>query len=80
MKRIRIQITDQQASRLRELSAERRQPVAALIRASIDSFLAVNAASRFASGLTDVSSKHDQYLAEALRGHDSEEVGRRPSR
>lgn len=80
MVRTQIQLTEQQAASLRALSSERHQPVAELIRMSIDSFLqkekglslerrvarAKSAAGRFASSATDVSANHDQYLAAAF--------------
>lgn len=80
MVRTQIQITEEQAARLRTLSTRRRQPVAELIRISIDAFLmkeagigaeskrakAKSAAGRFESGLADVSAEHDKYLAEAF--------------
>jgi hypothetical protein len=80
MIRTQIQITEEQAAVLRAMSAERRRPVAELIRMSIDSFLqreagiggdrkrarAKSAAGRFASSLSDISSEHDKYLAEAF--------------
>ena len=82
MIRTQIQITAEQAATLRALSADRRRSVAELIRMSIDSFLqreagisgerkrarAKSAAGRFASSLTDISSEHDKYLAEAISG------------
>lgn len=60
------------------MSAERRRPIAELIRMSIDSFLqreagisgdrtrAKRAVGRFASSLSDISSNHDEYLAKAI--------------
>jgi hypothetical protein len=80
MIRTQIQITEKQAASLRSMSAERRQPIAKLIRMSIDSFLlrevgvsrernrarAKTAAGRFASSSADVSAEHDRYLAEAF--------------
>jgi hypothetical protein len=80
MIRTQIQITPEQAARLRALSAERHQPIAELIRTCIDSFLhnesgvgrerklarAKSAAGRFASSHKDVSAQHDRYLAEAF--------------
>ena len=80
MIRTQIQITEEQAASLRIMSAERRQPIAELIRTSIDSFLqkesgisrerkrarAKSATGRFASSLADVSAEHDRYLAEAF--------------
>jgi hypothetical protein len=80
MIRTQIQITEEQAASLRAMSAERRQPIAELIRMSIDSFLrkevgisherkrarAKSVAGRFASSFADVSAEHDRYLAEAF--------------
>jgi hypothetical protein len=80
MIRTQIQITEEQAAILRTLSVERRRSIAELIRLSIDSFIqreagvggdrkrarAKSAAGRFASSVTDISSEHDRYLAEAI--------------
>ena len=80
MIRTQIQITEEQAASLRSMSAERRQPLAELIRTSIDSFLqkevgvsrerkrarAKSVAGRFASSPADVSAEHDRYLAETF--------------
>lgn len=80
MIRTQIQITEEQAASLRTMAAERRQPVAELIRMCIDSFLqreagisheqkrarAKSAAGRFASSRADVSAEHDRYLAEVF--------------
>ncbi len=80
MVRTQIQLTEEQALILRTMAAERRRPVAELIRMSIDAFLqreagmsgerkrarAKNAAGRFASSVSDVSTEHDTYLAEAI--------------
>lgn len=81
MVRTQIQLTEEQVSALRTMSAARRVSIAQLIRASVDSFVrreaassreaivarAKSAAGRFASGASDVSSNHDKYLAEAFR-------------
>ena len=81
MVRTQIQITEEQAATLRIMSAERHQPIAELIRISIDSFLqkeagvsrerkrarAKTAAGRYASSNADISAEHDRYLAEAFR-------------
>ena len=78
MIRTQIQITEEQATILRRMSAGRRRPVAELIRMSIDAFpqkeaavkgdrkraRAKSAAGRFASSLADISAEHDKYLAE----------------
>jgi predicted DNA-binding protein len=81
MVRTQIRITEEQAARLRTISAERGQPVAELIRRSIDSFLqqqeagaereqrlarAKSAVGRFASSLQAVGVEHDHYLAETF--------------
>ncbi|MBL8222686.1 MAG: hypothetical protein JNL62_25835 [Bryobacterales bacterium] len=80
MIRTQIQITEEQAMRLRALSVHRQQSVAELICLSIDSFLmkeagitserkrarAKSAAGQFASSNADVGAEHDRYLAEAF--------------
>jgi hypothetical protein len=80
MIRMRIQITEEQAGRLRAMSAVLRVPVAELIRLSIDSFSrteagvdrkmilarAKSAAGRFSSSHSGVSAEHDEHLAEAF--------------
>lgn len=80
MIRTQIQLTEEQAAILRRMSAERRLPIAELIRLSVDAFIqreagrsregrterAKRAAGRFASGISDVSAEHDRYLAEAM--------------
>lgn len=82
MVRTQIQLTPEQASTWRALSATRHVPVAELIRMSIDSFLlreaessrdaivarARSAAGRFNSGSSNVSKDHDRYLADAFAG------------
>jgi hypothetical protein len=80
MIRTQIQLTEEQVAILRTMSVESRLSIAELIRMSIDSFIkreagisrdikltrAKSAAGRFASGVADVSTEHDKYLAEAL--------------
>lgn len=80
MVRTQIQLTEEQAAKLRRLSAERRVSVAELIRMGVDELLqkesgvsrerkrarAKSAAGRFASGAADVSVEHDRYLAETF--------------
>ncbi len=79
MVRTQIQITEQQAEALKALANERRVAVAELIRQSIDRFLkdpteadreerkrrAIAFAGKYSSGLTDLSTRHDDYLEEA---------------
>lgn len=79
MVRTQIQLTEQQSAALRSIANSRNVPVAELIRSSIDSFLQCEATTtrevlverakavigRFDSGLTTVSTDHDDHLAEA---------------
>lgn len=81
--RIQIQLSEEQAAILRRISAERRLPVAELIRLSVDAFIqreagrsleskverAKRAAGRFASGISDVSNRHDRYVTERIGQH-----------
>jgi predicted transcriptional regulator len=81
MVRTQIQITEEQAAKLRSLAAERRRSLADLIRITIDAFLekevgtgldhkralAKAAAGKFSSSQSDISTEHDGYLAEAIR-------------
>jgi predicted DNA-binding protein len=77
MHRTQIQLTDEQLAALRALSAAKHRSVADLVRESVDRFVeqaspdrdelmkrAIEAAGQFSSGLTDVSERHDDYLAE----------------
>jgi hypothetical protein len=77
MIRTQIQLTDEQTRRLKSLAAERGVSVAELIREAVDRhlFMRITPAGRreraiasvggFHSGLTDVSERHDEDLAEA---------------
>jgi Arc/MetJ-type ribon-helix-helix transcriptional regulator len=81
MVRTQIQLTEQQAESLKAAAARRGVSMAELIRQSIDDLLeksgepsvrelrlkAAAAAGRFNSGQGDVSVRHDNYLAEALK-------------
>lgn len=74
MERVQVQLTEEQARRARRLAAERGLSVAAVVRASLDAYLAeprasaramaVESVGGFHSGRTDVSNRHDDYLAE----------------
>jgi hypothetical protein len=75
MIRMQIQLTDEQASRLRRLAAERRVSVAALVREAVDRGLAgagsadpweraLSVVGRHRSGRSDVARDHDRALAE----------------
>ena len=80
MIRTQIQLSEKQAKALKDLAARRNVSVAELIRQAVDEHLraagsidpderkrrALAAAGRFHSGLTDLSTAHDRYLAEAF--------------
>lgn len=76
MIRTQIQLSEEQANRLREAAARRGVSMAYLIRESVDRYLADAAGEvkreaarkligRFRSGVTDLARKHDKYLEEA---------------
>lgn len=79
MVRTQIQLTEEQASALKALAAARRVSLAELVRQSIEGFLAAQQAldrserkrralavvGKFRSDVTDLSVRHDDYLAEA---------------
>ena len=83
MIRTQIQLTEEQARRLRDEARQSGQSVAELIRQSVDRYLEQGAASqasavsrlsalevagRFRSGRSDVAVKHDDYLDESYLG------------
>lgn len=79
MVRTQIQLTDDQATALKRLAAERHESVAELIRRGVEILLrsispvspderrqrAIAVAGRFRSGRTDLSTQHDRHLSEA---------------
>ncbi len=78
MKRTQIQLTEDQAERVKECAEKRAISMAECIRRSVDYYLdstecltsqervdrAINAAGQFASGESDISDEHDQYLGD----------------
>jgi len=79
MVRTQIQLTEEQAKKLRELSAATRESVAALIRKAVDQFIisgkpdrstlyrqAELVVGKYKCDTTDVSIDHDRYLEEAF--------------
>jgi predicted transcriptional regulator len=82
MIRTQVQLTEEQVRALRNLASVRQVSVAELIRQSVDTLIrssgaidaaerrrrAIAAAGRFHSGASDISAKHDEYLAEAFQG------------
>ena len=81
MVRTQIQLPETQVAALKRLSALHHTSMAELIRRAVDLFTstpesgafaeqktrALNAAGKFRSGRSDVSARHDEYLAEAFR-------------
>jgi hypothetical protein len=80
MVRTQIQLTEEQARRLKHLAASQGRSMADLVRSSVDVLLAGAGAAdressraralavsgRFRSGLRDLSARHDRYFAESL--------------
>lgn len=80
MVRTQIQLTEEQAELLRQLSHTSREPVAALIRRAVDQFLltrkpdrsalyrqASSVVGKYESGTPNVSLEHDHYLEDAFQ-------------
>jgi cell division septum initiation protein DivIVA len=80
MIRTQIQLTDEQAEALRRRARRENISIAEAVRRAIDAFTrtgppsvrevrnrAMRAAGRYASGVRDTSSRHDEALAEAFR-------------
>ncbi|MEE8481513.1 MAG: ribbon-helix-helix domain-containing protein [Desulfobacterales bacterium] len=79
MVRTQIQLTEEQAQKLRELSVAGRESVAALIRKAVDQFIVTGKPDRAAlyrqadsvigkhkSDKSDISVHHDRYLEESF--------------
>ena len=77
--RTQIQLTEEQAKKLRELSAASRESVAALIRKAVDQFIisgkpdrsalyrqAESVVGKYTCDTDNVSTDHDRYLEEAF--------------
>lgn len=80
MIRTQIQLTDEQAARLRELAHSGNESIAAIIRKALDQFLskqkpnrrtlyrqALTAIGKHRSGVHDISLEHDRYLEEEFK-------------
>jgi hypothetical protein len=81
MVRTQIQLTKEQAEALKRLAAQKHVSVAELIRQGVEALIrtvgtvspeerrerAIAITGRFRSGLTDLSTKHDDYLKEAYK-------------
>lgn len=70
-----MQLEDRQLEALRKLAAQTGRSIVDLIREAVDVYLArrrnigraLGVAGKFASGLSDVSSEHDRYVAGAFK-------------
>lgn len=81
MVRTQIQITEEQAEKLKEVAAQMGVSMAEVIRQAVDTVIsqgndrtpeklyqrALRIAGKFSSGASDVSVRHDEYLAESHR-------------
>ncbi len=80
MVRTQVQLTEEQARLLREISSASRESIAALIRRAVDQFLINRKPDRFAlyrqasaivgkfeAGAGDISVEHNRYLEEAFK-------------
>ena len=81
MIRTQIQLTEEQAARLKTVAARRGISMAEVIRQAVDSAVsrsddnypdaryerARRIAGKFRSGTSDISSRHDDYLAESYK-------------
>lgn len=81
MVRTQIQLTKEQAEKVKKLAAEKHTSVAELIRQAVDILIksnvavseaerrmrAIAAVGRFRSGVGDLSKAHDEYLDEAYK-------------
>ena len=79
MVRTQVQLTEKQMAMVKRIAAERNISMSEVIREGIDCYLhqstaidrkervrrALEVSGRFRSGLTDVSERHDEHLAEA---------------
>ncbi len=84
MVRTQIQLTEKQTEALKNAAAQRGVSMAELIRQSVDRLLegvadlspvelrtrAASVSGRFRSGRKDVSTRHDQYLSDAVKNAD----------
>jgi predicted transcriptional regulator len=81
MVRTQIQLTDEQAARLKEMAHESNESMAAIIRKALDGFLstqqspnrrslyrqASGVVGKYSAGVHDVSIEHDRYLEEEFK-------------
>ena len=77
MRRMQLQLEDDQFARLRRRAAASGRSVAALVRDAVDAWLTIDESSveralavvgRYHSGLGDLADNHDRYLDEEPKG------------
>ena len=80
MVRAQVQFTEEQMEALRQISRQQRRSISAIVRDAVATAITTNrtrpetdrvrraldVAGKFSSGLTDVSARHDDYLADAF--------------
>ena len=77
MRRVQLQFSDEQVAYLEARAAAAGESIAAIVRAAVDVQrdtderrrridAALSVVGKYRSGLTDVSERHDDYLAEAI--------------
>ena len=77
MQRVQVQFTDDQVAALQERARESGRPIAGIVREAVDAWLAADerqsrfdralaAIGSFRSGLSDLSTKHDEYFVDAV--------------
>ena len=81
MVRTHIQLSDKQAKELKAIARRKQVSMAELIRQGVDAVIAasgaidrdtrkkraIEAVGKFRSGKNDISDKHDEYLAQAMK-------------
>jgi hypothetical protein len=80
MQRVQIQFTDEQVAALHERARASGRPIAGIVREAVDAWIAADerqsrfdralaAIGSFRSGLSDLSTNHDEYFVEAVEAH-----------
>lgn len=80
MRRVQLQFSEDQVAHLEARAAATGESIAAVVRAAVDAQratderrrlidAALTVVGKYRSGLTDVSERHDEYVAEAIEHH-----------
>jgi hypothetical protein len=89
MQRLQVQLTEEQASHLRQTAESEGTSQAEIVRRALEAYLrrpiraresavrarALELIGAFSSGLSDISENHDRYLADAILGEDESTCG-----